>query len=84
MPIGSKPSVSGPKQHLETGKAEEHAEGPSPPDPACEIQIDVSAGVRLALGGQQSYVALDFVTHHAERFRGPIGLERIDCKSPAP
>jgi hypothetical protein len=35
------------------------------------------------LRGQQSYVALDFIARHAERFRGPIGLERIDCKSPA-
>jgi hypothetical protein len=83
MSICSKPSVSGPDQLVETGKAEEKAEGPGPPDPTRYIRIDVSAGVGLARSGQQSYVALDFVTCHAERFRGPIGLERIDCKSPA-
>jgi hypothetical protein len=83
MSICSKPSVSGPDQPVETGKTEDEAEGPRPPDPACYIQIDVSAGVGLARSGQQSYVALDFIARHAERFRGPIGLERIDCKSPA-
>ena len=83
MSIRCKPSVSGPDQQVETGKAEEKTEGPRPPDPACYIQIDIGTGAGRAISGQQSYIAQDLITGHAERIGGPIGLKSIHFETPA-
>ena len=83
MPVGGKPSVSHPDQFFETRKAKQNSEGPRPPDLPRHIQVDIRARISSAAGRQQSHVAQNFLTRHAQCFRGPIGLQRIHRKTTA-
>jgi hypothetical protein len=79
--ICRKPSVSSPNQAIETGKTEQNACGPNPPNFTGQIQIDVGACIPAASRSQKSYIPGNFLFCHSEVFRRPIGLERINLKT---
>ena len=83
VPVPCKPPVTLADHPVEPGQTENRIEGPSPPDPPRDIEINVGSRNHLAIGRQQPYVGDQFFERHLELIRHPRFVQRGNLE-PAP
>src|ERR1039458_2271518 len=84
VPVPRKPPITRVDQPVEPRQTEHCIEGPSPPDPSRDMQINIGARNQLATSRKQPYVGEQFFMRHFELLCDPRLIQRGNLESAPP